>query len=136
MGKMISDKQLGTHWLVDFSQCRSVPSEPEHLQQIMEEAARLCNATIVCSTFHRFDPVGLSGVVVIGESHLAVHTWPEHQAVCVDLFTCSPQMNAEPGIEYLKKMFDSGRVSNRMLARGTVRETAPLQPSAPEKTPL
>ena len=84
----------------------------------MEEAATRIGATIIASTFHEFQPQGLSGVVVIGESHLAVHTWPEYDSVCVDLFTCSPSMDAGPGIEFLKSAFQAERVVSRILPRG------------------
>ena len=126
MNKIATDERLGTHWLVDFSSCQTIPSEPDQLQEIMEDAARRCKATVVCSTFHRFEPQGLSGVVVIGESHLAVHTWPEHASVCVDLFTCSDQMDAEPGIEYLTEMFAARETNTRIVARGK-----PAHPSSP-----
>ncbi|MEO1618880.1 MAG: adenosylmethionine decarboxylase, partial [Planctomycetota bacterium] len=111
--------------------CKSIPVEPGVLQEQMEFAARSCGATVICSTFHRFEiPTadgqhGLSGVVIIGESHLAVHTWPEHLAVCVDLFTCSPTMDAEPGIEYLKSQFSAEHVLIRHANRGQELGSAP-----------
>ncbi|MEZ6133523.1 MAG: adenosylmethionine decarboxylase [Pirellulaceae bacterium] len=118
--KSISSRpaQLGTHWLIDLDDCEQLPTQASRLQDIMEHAARLVGATILSSSFHEFQPMGLSGVVVIGESHLAVHTWPEHRAACVDLFTCSPTMDAAPGVEYLQQIFAAGAVSTRQYRRG------------------
>lgn len=109
---------LGTHWLIDLLDCRRITADPDALQATMLAAAKAIGATIVCSSFHRFEPQGLSGVVIIGESHLAVHTWPEHRAVCVDLFTCSPKMNADPGIELLKNAFDPESMVTKKIDRG------------------
>jgi S-adenosylmethionine decarboxylase proenzyme len=80
---------LGTHFLADYHGCQALPDCPEDLQRLMVRAAEAIDATIVNASFHEFSPQGLSGVLVIAESHLAVHTWPEHGVACVDLFTCS-----------------------------------------------
>src|SRR6266704_2514591 len=52
------------------------------------EAAKRAQATIVDVVFHEFNPFGISGVVVIAESHLAIHTWPEYRYAAVDIFSC------------------------------------------------
>lgn len=111
-------KALGQHLLVDFEDCDSMVSSTEKLRQIMLESAREIKATIVNSSFHEFNPHGLSGVVVIAESHLAVHTWPEHRAVCVDLFTCSDEMDPVSGIAFLFESFAAGRMTLQTLSRG------------------
>src|SRR5688572_6155549 len=109
---------LGRHFLFELYDCLSLPTEPTELQRQMEHAARLIGATIVGSQFHAFSPHGLSGVVVIAESHLAIHTWPEFDCACVDLFTCSARMDPEPGLEYLRKTFGAGRVELVEVSRG------------------
>ena len=98
--------------------CRQITANVDTLQATMLAAAKAIGATIVSSSFHRFEPQGLSGVVIIGESHLAVHTWPEHGAVCVDLFTCSSTMNADPGIELLKEVFEPESLVIKKIDRG------------------
>jgi S-adenosylmethionine decarboxylase proenzyme len=109
---------LGRHFLFELYDCGSLPAEADELQRHMEHAARLIGATIVCSRFHAFAPHGLSGVVVIAESHLAIHTWPEFDCACVDLFTCSGAMVPEPGLQYLRHAFDAGRVELMEVPRG------------------
>ena len=54
----------------------------------MLQAAEAAGATIVQSVFHRFSPHGVTGVVVVAESHLSIHTWPEYGYAAVDFFTC------------------------------------------------
>ncbi len=79
----------GRHLLIEFRGCTaSVLDDREALQALMERAARAARATIVKSVFHRFSPQGVTGVVVVAESHLSVHTWPEEGYVAVDVYTC------------------------------------------------
>lgn len=108
---------LGWHWFVDFSGCRSMPTTPAQLRDTLCHAARLAGATIVAESFHEFSPHGLSGVVVIAESHFAVHTWPEHQAICIDLFSCSSRLNIDTAIAYLQEIFKPASTRVREVTR-------------------
>ncbi|MDX2085910.1 MAG: adenosylmethionine decarboxylase [Candidatus Melainabacteria bacterium] len=110
---------LGQHLLVEFYDCNSnVLNNPSLIEQHMKEAALACKATIVQSCFHRFSPYGVSGVVVIAESHLAIHTWPEFGYAAVDLFTCGTQCDPEVAFEYLREHFHAGRAVFTELHRG------------------
>ncbi|MEQ1825645.1 MAG: adenosylmethionine decarboxylase [Pirellula sp.] len=109
---------LGWHWLVDMQECAQLPTDPQSLEAILLEAARLARATVVQSCFHRFSPHGLSGVVVIAESHLAAHTWPEHRAMCLDLFSCSESILAGPAIDYIGEQVAAGKINRRCELRG------------------
>lgn len=110
---------LGHHLLVEFYNCT-----PERLddvagvEQHMNQAARACGATIVQSNFHRFEPQGVSGVVVISESHLAIHTWPEYGYASVDLFTCGNTVDPLVAYEYLRTAFEAQGAEIQMLKRG------------------
>jgi len=109
---------LGWHWLVDFYQCSKLPTEPSVLEAILITAAELAGATVVQSCFHQFSPHGLSGVVVIAESHLAAHTWPEHQAMCIDLFSCSQSIQAQVAIDFIAEKIRPGKIERRNITRG------------------
>ena len=98
--------------------CGALPQRPEELERILVEAATIANATVVQTCFHQFSPHGLSGVVVIAESHLAAHTWPEHHAVCIDLFSCSEKMNSQAAIDYLGQQFQAKDVRSQLIRRG------------------
>ena len=79
----------GEHLLIEFRGCEGpVLNDSKALQALMERAVAAAQATIVNSVFHTFAPQGVTGVVVVEESHFSVHTWPEHGYVAVDVYTC------------------------------------------------
>ncbi len=84
----------------------------------MIEAAKVSNATIVDSTFHHFSSLGVSGVVVIKESHLSIHTWPEYKYAAVDIFTCGNNINPWDAFNYPKTILEAGSVSVMEISRG------------------
>lgn len=114
---------FGKHYLVDFKQC-----DPETIEQvavtraIFLEAAREAKATVVGELFHQFEPVGVSGVLLIAESHVSVHTWPEERFVGVDIFTCGEEMDAEVAIDVLTRGFRAEQVDVRVHLRGRLGE--------------
>jgi S-adenosylmethionine decarboxylase len=111
---------LGWHWLVDFYECLDLPMDPKRMESLMVDAAKRSGATVVQSCFHQFSPHGLSGVVVIAESHLAVHTWPEHKAMCLDFFSCSDKILADKSIAFIEEQVQATRVEQSKLQRGNL----------------
>ena len=111
---------LGNHILVEFMNCDPhVMNDVAAIERDMVGAAKKAGATVINSTFHHFSPYGVSGVVVIQESHLAIHTWPEYGYAAVDLFTCG-EMNAWISFDHLKECFGSKSYSAIELKRGSV----------------
>ena len=99
----------------------------DKVEKYMIDAALECGATIVQKCFHMFNPYGVSGVVIISESHLAIHTWPELGYAAVDLFTCGTKCDPKVAYEFLKKKFNSKKASFTELKRGIIdRETLKL----------
>jgi S-adenosylmethionine decarboxylase proenzyme len=86
----------------------------------MVKGAVLAGATVVEEVFHLFNPHGISGVVVIAESHLSIHTWPEYCYAAVDLFTCGEEIKPELAFEHLKKTLGAASVSVMELKRGVL----------------
>ena len=112
---------LGQHILVEFVGCDPhILNEVTTIEQGMLEAAERANATIINSTFHYFSPYGVSGVVVIQESHLAVHTWPEYRYAAVDLFTCGDDVDPWKAFDYLKDVFKAQNYSALETRRGSL----------------
>lgn len=110
---------LGRHLLAEFYDCNSnVLNNPELIESTMVQAALNCGATVVQQNFHMFSPYGVSGVVIIAESHLAIHTWPEYGYAAVDLFTCGDSCNPEVAYEYLKQELHAGSAFYSELKRG------------------
>ena len=106
----------------------------------MMDAARACGATIVQTVFHSFNPQGVSGVVVIAESHLAIHTWPEYGHAAVDVFTCGDSIDPWIAVDRLKEGLGAGRIHTRevpriLLPAGAVARGAPAGTSGGEFVP-
>ncbi len=92
-------KSLGRHIVVEYFGCNpELLDDVVHIEKTMIRAAEEAEATLINSTFHHFSPFGVSGVVVIQESHLAIHTWPEYGFAAVDIFTCGDEV--DPWISY------------------------------------
>ena len=110
---------LGRHLLVEFYDCNpDVINNKDLVEQFMKEAAIKTGSTIVQSVFHMFQPHGVSGVVVIAESHLAIHTWPEYKYASVDLYTCGACVEPLEAYKYLKDKFESKNTDLKEIIRG------------------
>jgi len=113
-------KTLGHHVLLEFHGCdRSIISDSKTVEKIFLKAANEAKANIVKSVFHYFNPYGVSGVVVISESHLSIHTWPEFGYAAIDLFTCSEDLDIDRAIEILREELKPTDVTVLELKRGT-----------------
>jgi S-adenosylmethionine decarboxylase proenzyme len=84
----------------------------------MNQAAVHAGAKVVASAFHTFNPHGVSGVIVIAESHLSIHTWPEYGYAAVDIFTCGDIVNPWKAFEFLKDSLNSAHFSTMEMKRG------------------
>lgn len=112
-------KVLGQHILVEFCNCDPfVLNNKKLVHNHMTEAAVRSNATVITSAFHHFSPHGVSGVVVIAESHLAIHTWPEYGYAAVDLFTCGTSVDPWRAFEHLKECFKAQHYTIKEMQRG------------------
>ena len=95
-------KALGRHLLLELKDCdRVLLNDLEALRQVLRQAAAECGAEILSDSFHHFSPQGVSGVVIIAESHLFIHTWPEYGYAAVDIFTCGTRVKPELASQYL-----------------------------------
>ena len=112
-------KTLGKALTVEFYDCsREILNDVQIVEQFMREAALEAKATIIQSVFHLFNPYGVSGVVVISESHLAIHTWPEYGYAAIDIFTCGTTIDPWVACDYLKEKFQAGHYEAREIQRG------------------
>lgn len=110
---------LGWHIIAEYEQCEKEKiDDVAFVEKHLNKAAEIAGATIVKSVFHKFAPQGVSGVVVIEESHFAIHTWPEHNYAAIDMFTCSDQMDYDKALEYLKDVFACKQLKHKVLKRG------------------
>ena len=92
----------------------------EEDRQRVLEAVTAAQGTIVKPVFHEFSPWGVSGVVVIAESHVTIHTWPEHGYAAVDIFSCSRKLRHAVVRETLRRSLGAGSVTAQRLSRGLI----------------
>ncbi|MEW5784785.1 MAG: adenosylmethionine decarboxylase [Bacillota bacterium] len=110
---------LGRHILAEFYGCPADKlDDPAQIKQEMLAAALEAGAEVVETVFHQFSPQGVSGVVVISESHLAIHTWPEFGYAAVDIFTCGQTVDPWVSCNYLKQKFSAQNMTAREIKRG------------------
>ena len=124
---------LGRHLLLELFDCDTESiNNLEAVKSSLIEAAKRAQATIVDVVFHEFNPFGISGVVVIAESHLSIHTWPEYRYAAVDVFSCGEVLQPEIAVNYLVEQFGAERASVVELQRGMFLNSAvPIVNKAP-----
>lgn len=111
-------KALGRHILAEFYDCQGDLDDMKEVEKIMVEAALEAGAEVREVAFHKFSPQGVSGVVVISESHLAIHTWPEVGYAAIDIFTCGDKVDPWDAYEHLVAKFQPESVSATEVRRG------------------
>ena len=110
---------LGKHLLLELKGCdKEVLNDISFLKGTLMAAATEAKATVLGESFHRFNPQGVSGVVVITESHLFIHTWPEYGYAAADIFTCGNSVQPERAAEILVEKLGSKNHSIVEIQRG------------------
>jgi len=127
---------LARHLLLELFDCDAeVINSLGVVKMSMIEAARRAQGTIVNAVFHEFNPFGISGVVVIAASHLAIHTWPEYRYAAVDLFSCGDALRPQVGADYLVQQLGATRASVVELQRGILMNTGVVRRPKPVPVP-
>jgi S-adenosylmethionine decarboxylase len=112
-------KALGRQILVEYYDCDSdIINDVAQIENILLSATRAAKASIISHNFHKFSPHGVSGTIVIAESHVAIHTWPEYNYAAVDIFTCGETIDPWVIQEYIKDAFLSKNISSIEMKRG------------------
>jgi len=118
---------LGRHMLLELRDCnKAVLDDLEYLENALVSAAREAGATVIDKSFHQFAPQGVSGVVLIAESHLSLHTWPEHAYAAVDIFTCGTTVKIEVAADALIRQLGSRDPSVLEVKRGMMMQERKL----------
>jgi len=115
--KFVDDAQaegcfaLGRQMTIEYYECGATAFlDKVRVENALLKAATDSGATIISSSFHKFEPQGVSGVVVIAESHFTIHAWPEHDYAAVDIFTCGDSIDLEVAVNSMKESFESENV--------------------------
>lgn len=110
---------LGTHMLVDLYGCPGeLLNDFERLQEVTLRACREAGATVLESRFRTFEPQGVSGIVLVAESHLSFHAWPEYGYLALDFFTCGHEVRPETAMEVFIEAFRPERWESSLHPRG------------------
>jgi len=113
---------LGNHLLVELYECDSKKlNDLGKLEMVLKEAVRISGATALKASFHQFAPQGVSGVIIIAESHFTIHTWPEYGYAALDIFTCGQSVDSQKALDYIEKELNVKTVSVTEMRRGNIR---------------
>ena len=114
-------KTLGRHLLVELYNCDPmIIKNVRKIEDIMVGAAKAANCHIVDVVFHNFSHHGISGVVVVAESHLSIHTWPEYCFASIDIYTCGDEVDPWKAYKYLLKQLRAKNVTALEMKRGVL----------------
>lgn len=112
----------GTHFIVEAAGCsKEIISDPKRIEQIFTNAAKRANMTVKASHFFRFNPAGVSGAVIVAESHISIHTWPEEGYAAIDVYTCG-KSDPERAVDYILKEIGAKHAHVSEIRRGIPEE--------------
>ena len=110
---------LGKHVLIELNDCnKEFLNDIEYLRITLAEVARQIGATVIKDTFYQFTPQGVSGVVLIAESHISIHTWPEYNYAAVDVFTCGNVIEPRNAVKLLAEKLEAAATTFIEIKRG------------------
>ena len=116
---------LGLHFLLDLAEAPfATLDDPVLVEEALVAAATTMGARVLGIHVHRLSPQGISGIVVISESHLTIHTWPELGEAAIDLFTCGDPAGARKAVEGL--LVQLGARRSRLIEVGRGVDVPPL----------
>ena len=110
-------KYAGMHLLAEFWHGKNIES-PKELKRILITAAKKAKNIPLKVSIHKFSPRGITGVILLAESHIAFHSWPEINYLAIDIFTCGSKAMPHKALEYLEKEFKPKKVEIREIKRG------------------
>ena len=115
--KINKQKYAGIHLIAEFWNGKIIEDTKE-IKKILAEAVKKAKNAPLEIVIHKFSPQGLTGVVLLEESHIAIHTWPEINYAAIDIFTCGEKAIPRRALEYLKKTFKPKKIEIKELKRG------------------
>jgi len=115
------NRMLGKHAIIDLSGCNSeIIRNCKFIHDTLVEAADIARLTVLGIMDHRFAPEGYTAVLMLEESHLSIHTWPEYNYASIDLYSCNLQTDFQAVIDFLTNEFQATVTRFTFLERGFV----------------
>jgi S-adenosylmethionine decarboxylase len=118
--KLKKQNSLGIHLIADFWFGKKI-EDPKKLEKILIEAAKRTGNTPLEFSYHKFNPQGLTGVLLLAESHIAFHSWPEFNYLGIDIFSCGRKAKPERALKYLKRVLRPKKVEVSIIKRGELK---------------
>jgi S-adenosylmethionine decarboxylase len=112
-------KYAGIHLIAEFWYGKNIENSKE-LERILIKATKKAKNIPLKIAIHKFSPQGITGVVLLAESHLALHSWPEINYLAIDIFTCGKKAMPHRALKYLKKMFQPKKIKIKEIKRGVL----------------
>jgi len=127
---------LGHHWIVDLHGCPSqLLDDQELIRRRLRETTERFGLTLLDIVSNKFEPQGVTAVGLLAESHLSIHTWPEHGYAAVDIFTCGSDQNLEAACEFIAESLQATESTVLRLQRGVLNSDGSRQ-MTPEQITL
>ncbi|MDD3626012.1 MAG: adenosylmethionine decarboxylase [bacterium] len=112
---------LGKHFICDFFNCAPEKiSNNEEIKEIIVSAIKQSGATIVETKMYHFEPYGLTGIVIITESHFSIHTWPEYRFAAIDFFSCNKNLDFNKAIKIIEDYLKPESIKKHEIDRGEI----------------
>jgi spermidine synthase len=114
-----SHKPNGQHYLVEFF--GAFPFELSNLDEwkrILHEACNLAKLEVLGEVYHQFQPQGITGLLLLSTSHISFHTWPEHDYIALDVFSCGKERDTKKAVDYLTRVIKCKKFTVKKIARG------------------
>ena len=116
-------KTLGLHILADLYGVEADKIDRvEDIRELLEGAVKYADLTKISSHYYQFQPHGATGVILLAESHISIHTWPEHGIATVDVYTCGDPSKAYKAMDYIISKLSPTRVDKQVHDRGILEE--------------
>ena len=110
--------KLGDHLLIDIICDNSdILNSLEKLEELSDKLIKICNLTKLSKLKHKFEPHGITLITLLSESHLSMHTWPENKSICIDIFSCSDNLDVKKIEEILSQYFVINNIIIKLVNR-------------------
>jgi len=114
-------KTFGKHYIVDYIGCnKDIINSIDDIEEIMISVAKQVNTTIISSNFNQFYPYGVSGVLIISESHFTIHTWVDEGFVAIDMFVCDLDIDLDKAVELFKQKLQAKNYKIKKIMRDNI----------------
>ena len=110
-------KAIGRHIILEMWGCQNLESV-ETAERALREMVKALDVNLLDLRVYPFSPVGVTGVAIVSESHLVIHTWPEYGYAAVDIFTCGAPRDPQDAVGVLRRLFEPERIGVMEINRG------------------